>query len=261
MSDKKDEINKKRADKFLSMVEAEKKAKMMVESEKIYRKLMVTGDMVEYVLEKYEKNWKVEDEIVDVILEDLQIKYEKDDKGKGKVKEDLARANQAKQAKPAGDDVDLVDADDVDLFASLDLKNRVKTLEEDFTRLLKAKKAKEAKEAEEAKLKVPKEVIEVSSNEDEDVVCFNDVRYPLTDAEIRMFKNTPTTSRGPTRQLASTSTTSKAPRRQLASSFTRSRAPIAFTSYRGPRFVLALFSPNAPNAPPHFPTQKKKSKP
>ncbi|GKE18753.1 hypothetical protein Tco_1426330, partial [Tanacetum coccineum] len=81
MSDKKDEINKKRADKLLSMIEAKKKAKLMVESEKaiekIYRKLMVTDDMVEYVLEKYGKNWKVEVEIADVILEDLQIKYEK----------------------------------------------------------------------------------------------------------------------------------------------------------------------------------------
>ncbi|GKF18126.1 hypothetical protein Tco_0063044, partial [Tanacetum coccineum] len=79
-------------------------------TKKIYRKLMVIDDMVEYVLEK------------------LFV----------------------------GDDVDLIDADDVDLFASLDLENRVKTLEKDFTRLLKAKKAKEAKEAEEAELKVPK---------------------------------------------------------------------------------------------------------
>ncbi|GKB05212.1 hypothetical protein Tco_0833407 [Tanacetum coccineum] len=92
------------------MVESEN-----VESEKIYRKLMVTDDMV---------------------------KYGKDDKGKGKVKKDLARANQAEQAKQARDDVDLVDGDDVDLFASLDLENIAKTLEEDFTRLLKAKKAK-----------------------------------------------------------------------------------------------------------------------
>ncbi|GJS16180.1 hypothetical protein Tco_0410652 [Tanacetum coccineum] len=153
--------------KFLSMVEAEKKAKMMVESknvesEKIYRKLMATDDMVEYVLEKYVKNWKVEDEIADVILEDLQIKYGK------------------------GDDVDLVDADDVDLFASLDLENRVKTFEEDFTRLLKAMKFFNC-------LCIPMlaEVIEVSSDKDEDIVCFNDVIYPLTDVEIRMFKNTP----------------------------------------------------------------------
>ncbi|GJV10482.1 hypothetical protein Tco_1352023 [Tanacetum coccineum] len=253
MSDKKDEINKKRADKSLSMVEAEKKAKMMVESEnvefeKIYRKLMVTDDMVEYVFEKYGKNWKVGDEIADVILEDLQIKY-----GKGQIR----KSRQSRQR----DDVDLVDADDVDLFASLDLKNRIKTLEEDFSRLLKAKKAKEAKETEEAELKVLAEVTEVSSDEDEDIVCSNDVKYPLTDAEIRMFKNTPTTSKGHTRQLASTSTTSRAPRRQLTSSFTRSKAHIASTSSRGPRCVLALFSPNAPNAPPPFPPQKRKSKP
>ncbi|GKG39366.1 hypothetical protein Tco_0463511, partial [Tanacetum coccineum] len=84
------------------------------------------------------------DQIANVILEDLQIKYEKDDKGKGKVKGDLARVNQAEQAKQAGDDVDLVDADDVDLFDALDLENKVTKLKKDFTRLLKAKDAKEA---------------------------------------------------------------------------------------------------------------------
>ncbi|GJU29725.1 hypothetical protein Tco_1173314 [Tanacetum coccineum] len=137
----------------------------------------------------------------------------------------------------------LVDADDVDLFDALDLENRVKKLEEDFTRLLNAKKVKEAKEAEEAELKVNKEVVQVSSDKgfsgDEDVVCFNDVKYPLADYEIRMFKETPITSKGPSRQLAFTSTTS--------------RAPIASTTSRGPRCVLALFAPNAPNAPPPFP--------
>ncbi|GJY36452.1 hypothetical protein Tco_0421830 [Tanacetum coccineum] len=79
---------------------------------------MVTDDMVEYVLEKYGKNWNFEDEITN--------------------------------AKYARDDVDLVDADDVDIFDALDLENRVIKLEEDFTRLLKAKKAKEAKEKEDA---------------------------------------------------------------------------------------------------------------
>ncbi|GJZ07131.1 hypothetical protein Tco_0540924 [Tanacetum coccineum] len=227
--------------KFLSMVEAEKKAKLMVKSkkvesekatEKIYRKLMVTKDMVEYVLEKYGKNWKVEDEIADVILEDLQIKYQKDDKGKGKVKGIwLGEIRQSMQG----------------IMLIL---------------LLKAKKAKETKEAE---LKVNKEVTEVSSDEgfsgDEDVVCFNDVKYPPTNANIRMFKEIPTTSRGPTRQLASTSTRSRAPTRQLVSSFTRSRAPIASTSSKGPICVLALFAPNASNAPPPFTLQKRKSKP
>ncbi|GJT59640.1 hypothetical protein Tco_1003173 [Tanacetum coccineum] len=191
------------------MVEAEKKTKLMVKSEKvefdkatqnIYRKLMVTNDMVEYVLDKYRKNYKVEDEIFDVILEDLHIKYRKDDKGMGKVEGDLenqaeqagdaifvftsldlenrvtklegdlARANQSEQAEHAGDDVNI--------FASLDLEKRVTNLEEDFARLVKAKKAKEPKE-------VPK-VIKVSTGQD--VACFNDVNYPL---KIRMLKETP----------------------------------------------------------------------
>ncbi|GKA81546.1 hypothetical protein Tco_0788238, partial [Tanacetum coccineum] len=94
---------------------------------------------------------------------------------------------------------DMHDLDDVDLdhvdHDALDLENRVKKLEEDFSRILKAKKAKEAKEAE---LKVNK-VVQVSSDEgfffDEDVVLFNDVKYPLTDAKIRMFKERPTTSK------------------------------------------------------------------
>nr|GEV41172.1 hypothetical protein [Tanacetum cinerariifolium] len=120
-----------------------------------------------------------------------------------------------KQEKQTRDDVDLVDVDDVDLYYALYLKNRVTKLEEDFTRLLKAKKAKEAKKAGNKELKVNKEVVDLSSDEDffgdEDVVCFNDIKYHLSDAEIRMFKETPTTSRGPRRQLASTYTSNRAP--------------------------------------------------
>ncbi|GJW50664.1 hypothetical protein Tco_0092015 [Tanacetum coccineum] len=133
-------------EKYLSMVESEKKVESSNATEKIYRKLMVTDDMVEYVLEKYGKNWNIKDEIANVILEDLQIKYGKY-KEKGKVDDvewDLARAKQA------CDDVDLVDADDVDLVDALDLENIVKKLEGDFSRLLKAKKAKEANEAKDA---------------------------------------------------------------------------------------------------------------
>nr|GEU31143.1 hypothetical protein [Tanacetum cinerariifolium] len=118
---------------------------------------------------------------------------------KGNVEGDLvARANQARH------DVDLVDDDDVDLFNALDLENRVTKLEDDFTRLLKAKKAKEAKKAEEAELqvKVLAEVVQVSK-----------------------MKETPTTSKGPRRQLASTST--------------RSRAPIASTTSR----ILDVYLP------------------
>ncbi|GKD96663.1 hypothetical protein Tco_1380560, partial [Tanacetum coccineum] len=164
---------------------------------------------------------KVDDQIANVILEDLQIKYEKEQ---------------------AWDDVDLVDADDVDLFETLDLEKKVTKLKEDFTMMLKAKKAKQVKDPE-----VNKEVVSLSSDkglevDDEDIVCLYDVKYPLTNAEIRMFKERPTTSRGP--------------RRQLASTYTRSRAPISSTSRRQPRprCVLALFTPNAP---PPFPHKKR----
>nr|GEV02647.1 myelin-associated oligodendrocyte basic protein isoform 1 [Tanacetum cinerariifolium] len=79
-----------------------------------------------------------------------------------------------------------------------------------------------------------------SSNEgvfgDEYVVLFNDVKYPLIDIEIRMFKERPTTSRALTRKLASTSTRSRAPstrsRAPITSTSTRYRAPIASTSIR-----------------------------
>ncbi|GJY99462.1 hypothetical protein Tco_0516892 [Tanacetum coccineum] len=206
------------------MVESEKgKVKLLVESEKGKAKLMVSEEMVEYVLAKYGKNWNIEDEIADVILEDLRIKYGKDDKGKGKVDDfqniverlegDLARAIKGK-AKQAEHDKG---------------KAKIKKLEEDFSRLLKAEKAKEAKKAEEAELKVNK-VVQVSSDEgfsgDEDVVCFNDVKYPLTDAEIRMFKEKITTSR------ATTSTRSRAPVASTSTfkASTRSTTPIVSTS-------------------------------
>nr|GEV82463.1 hypothetical protein CTI12_AA596350 [Tanacetum cinerariifolium] len=151
-------------EKCLSMVEYEKgKGKLMVESEKGKEKLMVSDKMVEYVLAKLEGDL-------------ARAKQAEPDKGK------------AKQTEHNLDDVDLVDA--------LDLENRIKKLKEDFSRLLKGKK-------------------------------------------IRMFKETPTTSIGPRRQLAYASTrsrgpiastTSRAPGRQLASTSIRSRAPIASTS-------------------------------
>nr|GEU60282.1 hypothetical protein [Tanacetum cinerariifolium] len=178
----------------------------MVESEKEKAKMMVSDEMVEYVLAKYGNNWNFKDEIADA----------EHDKGK------------AKQEEHDLDDVDLDHAD----LNGLDLENRVKKLEDDFSRMLKAKKAKEADDAES---KVSKEVVQVSSDEgfsgDEDVMCFNDVKYPLTDAEIRMFKDRPTTSRALTRKLASTLTRSKAPsirsRAPIASISIRSRAPTA----------------------------------
>ncbi|GKD85809.1 hypothetical protein Tco_1356963 [Tanacetum coccineum] len=70
----------------------------MIESEKAtikdYTKLVVTDEIVDYVLEKYANKWKCEDEIAYVILEDLWLKYGKYEKGKGKeAKHDHLKAN------------------------------------------------------------------------------------------------------------------------------------------------------------------------
>nr|GEZ80371.1 hypothetical protein [Tanacetum cinerariifolium] len=199
--------------KFLSMVESSKA------TDKDYTKLLVIDEMVGYVLKKYRKNWNFKDEITDVILEDLLMKYGKNDKGK------------------------------------------------------------EKKEHHD-QLKVNK-----------DLVLFNDVKYPLTDTEIKMCKERPTRSKAPTRQVASTSTRSRAPtastrsRAPTASTFTRSKAPTASTSIRSraltastfnthavstsaprayskiamTRCILGLKAPNDPNGPPLAPRKKKSS--
>ncbi|GJX93358.1 hypothetical protein Tco_0347944 [Tanacetum coccineum] len=231
-------------EKFLSMIESEKA------TVKDYTKLVVTDEMIDYTS-----------------FIDDKGRGKVDDKGKGKVDDvqnrverlegDLARAEKGKakriifekgKAKQAEDDVDLVDA--------LDLEHRIKKLSEDFNRLLKAKKAKEKKKAEEAELKVKKEVVEVSSDEkdssDEEVV------------EIRMFKERPTTSRTPNAFISTRLRTSTAFTRSRApTTSTRSRAPIASTSSAqaastAPTCVLALRAPNDPNAPPPSTTQKRK---
>nr|GEY27522.1 hypothetical protein [Tanacetum cinerariifolium] len=137
------------------------------------------------------------------------------------------------------------------------------------------KETEVAKESEDMPFSIMKEMVQVSSDEDdysdeglidnEDVILFNDVKYPPTDAEKRMFKERPTTSRAP-------STRSRAP---TASTSTRFRAPTASTSNAqaastlAPRgymkiamtgCVLSLRAPDDPNAPPSSATRKKKSK-
>ncbi|GKA36284.1 hypothetical protein Tco_0722775 [Tanacetum coccineum] len=76
-------------EKFLAMVESEK-ARI-----KDYTKLVVTDGMVDYVLKKYGNKWKSEDEIAYVILEDLWLKYGKDDKRKGNLVEDNGKGKEA----------------------------------------------------------------------------------------------------------------------------------------------------------------------
>ncbi|GJW37038.1 hypothetical protein Tco_0059958 [Tanacetum coccineum] len=146
----------------------------------------------------------------------------------------------------------------VDLVDALDLQNRLEKLSHDFNMLEKSHKTKEAKEA---------KVVKVSSDEedfseegffgDEDVVLFNDVKYSLTDVEIRMFKERPTTSRTP---IASTSITS----RSIVLIASTSNAQAASTAPRGYRkiamtgCVLGLRAPNDSKAPSSSTTQKKK---
>ncbi|GKD73683.1 hypothetical protein Tco_1331965 [Tanacetum coccineum] len=268
-------------EKFLAMVESEK-ARV-----KDYTKLVVTDGMVDYVLEKYRNKWKSEDEIAYVILEDLWLKYEKDDKGKGKLVEDNRKGKEAEhhhlkvnkddkrkgklvednekgkvhdiQNRVGSVEVDLARAikakqvDDHDLD-TLDLENRIKKLEEDFGRLLKAKKAKEAKEAMLAELKAKKakkaknakeamlaEVVQIFSDEDDD----KDPTAP-----------TSTRSRAPT---ASTSTRSKAPIASTSNAKAASTAPRGYRKIAMTRCVIALFVLNAPNAPPPSATRKRKS--
>ncbi|GKB11979.1 hypothetical protein Tco_0845902, partial [Tanacetum coccineum] len=179
------------------------------------------------------------------------------DKGKGKM-DDLVDAVEKGKSKLMVSEKGTKKAS-VELVDALDLQNRIKKLYEDFNTLVKAKKIKEAKEAEVVKA-------EVSSNKDdssdevffgdEDLVLFNHVKYPLSDAEIRMFKERPTTF---------TSTRSKAP-----TASTRFRALITSTSNAQPATprgyrkiamtgcVLGLRALNDPNAPPPSTTRKRK---
>ncbi|GKB44409.1 hypothetical protein Tco_0889351 [Tanacetum coccineum] len=113
--------------KYLSMVEYEKrKAKLMVESDTGKAKLMVSDDMTAFIDDKGKV--KVDDlqNRVERLEGDLaRAKQAKHDKGKAKqVEHDKGKAKQAEH-----------DLDDVDLVDALDLENRVKKLEEDFSRL------------------------------------------------------------------------------------------------------------------------------
>ncbi|GJR44345.1 hypothetical protein Tco_1312448 [Tanacetum coccineum] len=258
-------------DKFLAMVEFEKAIV------KDYTKLVVTDGMVDYVLEKYGNTWKCEDKISSIILEDLWLKYGKNDKGKGAEHHHLKGKEKAKQ----------VDDHDDDVLDSLDLANRIKNLEEDFGREVKkakeAKKAREveskeneAKKAKEAELKAkkakePKEakkamLAELKGKKAKEAMLTEVVQISIDEDDDK--DPTAPTSRRTTAPIASTSTRSKAP---TAYTSTRSRAPITSTSNAQvtsttPKgymkiamtgCVLALFAPNAP--PPFPPTRKRKS--
>ncbi|GKD44596.1 hypothetical protein Tco_1269241 [Tanacetum coccineum] len=132
-------------EKFLSMVESENA------TVKNYTKLVVTDGVVDYVLKKYENKWKCEDEIAYVILEDLWLKYGKDDKGTGNEAEhDHLKVNKddkgkgklvddKRKVKEAEHDHLKVKKDDKGKGKMHDNQNRLGKLEVDLARAIKAK--------------------------------------------------------------------------------------------------------------------------
>ncbi|GKE22432.1 hypothetical protein Tco_1433944 [Tanacetum coccineum] len=224
MSDGNDEINKKPENNDWSKVEK-------------------TQDLVYYVYAKYRNSWKKSDEISDEMLADL-YNY-----AMLKVGKYLSMIESSKAT----------NKDYTKLLVTHEMLE-IKKLEVDFGIMLKANTAKQAKHDH---LKVNKEVIQISSDGDvssdeyvfgdEDLVLFNDVKYPLTNAEIMMFKERPTRSRAPTRQVASTSTSNA---QAASTSALRRYTKIAMT-----RCVLGLRAPNGSNAPTLAPRKRKSKKP
>nr|GEV57533.1 hypothetical protein [Tanacetum cinerariifolium] len=228
-------------------------------TEKDWSKVKRTHDFVEYVYDKY-GNTTVIDEMLDdmynfAMMKEKCLSMVEYEKGKAKL---MVESDKGKEKLMVSDEmVEYVLAKKVD-----DLQNRVERLKgiwlgQSRQSLIRGRQSRQSmilmmlillmllilKSESKILNMILVEVVQVSSDEgfssDEDIVCFNDVKYPLVNAKIRMFKKTPTTSIGPRRQLASTSTrsrghiastTSRAPGRQLASTSIRSRASIASTS-------------------------------
>ncbi|GJT25834.1 hypothetical protein Tco_0895771 [Tanacetum coccineum] len=315
--DEEEEVNVAKASEDMKLSIMKEKFLAMVESEKArvkdYTKLVVTDGMVDYVLEKYRNKWKSKDEIAYVILEDLWLKYGKDDKGNGKLVEDNGKGKEAEshhlkvnkddkgkgkfvednrkrnvhdiQNRVGSVEVDLARAikvkqvDDHDLD-TLDLENKIKKFEEDFGWLqkakgnakkateaelkaketkkaneeeLKAKKAKEAKEAMLIELKATKakkamsakeamlaEVVQISSDEDDN----EDPTAPTSTRSRAPTAFAYTRSRAPT---ASTSTRSRAPIASTSNAKDASTAPRVYKKIAMTGCVIALFAPNAPS--------------
>ncbi|GKC64912.1 hypothetical protein Tco_1097510 [Tanacetum coccineum] len=216
-----------------------------------------------YIFAKYGNKWNLEDEIAYVILEDLSMKRVKDDRGKGKVDDldlekeaehDQLMVNQDDKGKGKVHDIEnsiekiKVDKEakhDLNDLDDLDLDNRIKSLKWilDTYNILY--------------ILIITEVTQISSNEDvsSDNYVFGDkdVTYPLTDAEIMMFKEGTKRSRAPTRQVASTDTSNAQAASTLALRRYRKIAMI--------ECVLSLRAPIDPNGPTSASRKRKSKKP
>ncbi|GKB99251.1 hypothetical protein Tco_0985388, partial [Tanacetum coccineum] len=188
----------------------------------------------------------------------------KDDKVKGKVHDiqnrlgkldvDLARAIKARQ---------------VDDLNTLDFENRIKKLQEDFGWLLKAKKVREAKETKKKKkVKLAKEAKKAKKKElkPKEAKKANEAELKAKEAKEAMLaelkaKKAKEAKEAMLAEVVQISSDEDDDEDPTAFTSTRSRAPIASTSIpqaasTAPRYVLALF---APNAPPPSATRKRKS--
>nr|GEX04937.1 hypothetical protein [Tanacetum cinerariifolium] len=167
----------------------------------------------------------------------------------GKLEVDLARAIKARQV------------DDDDDLDTLDLENRIKKLEEDFGWLLKAKKAKKSKKAKKVKLTKEAKKKEVKPKEEKKAnkAELKAKETMLAELKAKKAKKAKEAKKAMLAELKA----KKAKEAMLAeviqissdedpTDFTsiRSRAPIASifipqVASTAPRYVLALFAPNA----------------
>ncbi|GJZ73321.1 hypothetical protein Tco_0637467 [Tanacetum coccineum] len=145
-----------------------------------------------------------------------------DDKGKEKLVEDNGKGK-AKQ-------IDDHDDDDLD---TLDLENIIKKLEEDLAEL----KANEAKEAREAELKAK----EAKKAKDTELKAKKAKEAMLAELKAKKAKR------------------AKNAKEAMLAEVVASNAPIGYRKITMTGCVIALFAPNALNAPPPSATRKRKS--
>nr|GEW57371.1 hypothetical protein [Tanacetum cinerariifolium] len=264
--DEEEEANVAKASEDMKLSIMKEKFLAMIESEKArindYTKLVVTDGIVDYEKEKLvEDNGKGK-------VHDIQNRV-------GSVEVDLARAIKAYQ-------VDDYDDHDID---TLDLENRIKKLEKDFGRLLKTKKAKESKKAREAKKAGDAELAKQAKKAREVELKAKDAKKAkeeeskakkakeakeamLTELKAKKAKKEKNAKEAMLAEVVQISSDEDNDEDHTSSIPQDPELPLPPTAFTAPRgymkiamtgYVIALFAPNAPNAPSPSATRKKKS--
>ncbi|GKE99919.1 hypothetical protein Tco_0023270, partial [Tanacetum coccineum] len=219
-----------------------------------WEKVKITDEVMEYVIpNKYKKcNWREDNSWSDIILKDIYNTFYNDE---AKAIEESKLAKESEDMalsimKCSGKGNTNLKKANADLVDAIDLQNRIKKLSDDFNRFVKAGYILHT-------ITMLAEVVEVSNDAedsrdlvffgDEDLILLSNVKYPLTDAEIRIFKEKSTTS---------TTTTSTD---LIASTFNaQAAAPRGYNKINMTGCVLCLRAPNDPNAPPPSTIRKRK---